>query len=461
MKSRMLFYLLLICFTASSCSKFLERAPEGQLTELEALKDETGLVNFLNGAYTYFGDDDFLGGRVQVVSELLGDHLSGDKFTGDYAEIFQRRNSIFGDTRDDLYLKGYKIINVSNKVLDNINKAATQKNALEGQAKLFRAVAHFELVRLFAQPYGYSTENNHPGIPLRLTAGKESIIRSTVKEVYDQVIADLKSADDLLPETNGNYVTKYTAKAYLAKVYFQMNMFADAYNYADQVIKSNKYELDANYNVRFGMGQSKEAIFRIVTVDSATGFKPGGELRGKFRSDNQLPALYFTQEFFNKATGVSADVRKNLYSNSLQPGFLVLTKYNRDNFDVMLVHLTEIKLIRAEAGAELAGSNAAAFATGLADINELLTRAYGGTSRNLPVNSSAAQVINTVRNERELEMTGEGNRVQEIKRIGARTGLSVDRRGTPWNCNGFILQFPKSELDANASFSLNPESGCF
>jgi hypothetical protein len=275
------------------------------------------------------------------------------------------------------------------------------------------------------------------------------------------VIADLKSADDLLPETNGNYVTKYTAKAYLAKVYFQMNMFAEAYNYADQVIKSNKYQLDTDYNIRFGLGQSKEAIFKIVTVQTATGFKPGNELRGKFRSDNQQPTLYFTQDFFNRATGVATDIRKSLYSNSLQPGFLVLTKYNRDNFDVMLVHLTEIKLIRAEAGAELAGSNAAAFATGLADINELLTRAYGGTSRNLPVNSSASQVINTVRNERELEMAGEGNRVQEIKRIGARTGISVDRRGTPWNCNGFILQFPKSELDANASFILNAEGGCF
>jgi hypothetical protein len=70
-------------------------------------------------------------------------------------------------------------------------------------------------------------------------------------------------------------------------------------------------------------------------------------------------------------------------------------------------------------------------------------------------------VIAAARTERELEMVGEGNRLNEIKRIGARSGVNVDRRGSVWNCNGFILQFPKSEQDAFSSFQMNPEGGCF
>ncbi|MBN9296952.1 MAG: RagB/SusD family nutrient uptake outer membrane protein [Filimonas sp.] len=120
-----------------------------------------------------------------------------------------------------------------------------------------------------------------------------------------------------------------------------------------------------------------------------------------------------------------------------------------------------MKLIRAEAGAEIATSNAAALTVAITDINDIMTRAYGGTTNNLPPTATATGVISTVRTERELEMIGEGNRLQEIKRIGVRTGQNIDRRGSPWNCNGFILQFPKGEQDAYAPFVLNPEGGCF
>ncbi len=62
----------------------------------------------------------------------------------------------------------------------------------------------------------------------------------------------------------------------------------------------------------------------------------------------------------------------------------------------------------------------------------------------------AATIISTARRERELELS-EGNRTLEIKRIGARTGINIDRRGARWNCPGLVLQFPISE-QANASF---------
>ena len=117
-----------------------------------------------------------------------------------------------------------------------------------------------------------------------------------------------------------------------------------------------------------------------------------------------------------------------------------------------------MKLIRAEAGAELGG---ASLAVAITDINQLMTRAYGSTTFNLPGTATAALVISTTRNERELEMVGEGNRTQEIKRVGARSGINIDRRGSVWNCPGFLLQFPKAEKDANPTFTMNPEGGCF
>lgn len=454
-------FFALLLFTG--CKKFLERPPEGQLTKEEAIKDEQGLLNFMNGIYGYIGDGDYMGGRVQILNDLLGDELKGDRLTGDYAEIYKRQNSIFGGTRDAMYLKAYKVIDRSNVALENLSVASAQKDFIEGQAKFFRGMSHFELVRLFAQPWGYTPDNSHLGIPIRTVSSAQPLNRATVKEVYEQVIADLKAADSLLPATpaGGKFytATKWAAKAYLAKVYFQMNDFANAYQYADEVIKSGKFQLDDTYDKRFSQGGSTEGI--LVIRDQTTSYAPGGELRSNYRSDKGIPTLNFTDAFYNLATAKAADKRKTWYSNTLQPGYNVLTKYNKDYFDLPVVHLTEIKLIRAEAGAEIASSNAAALTTAIGDINDILTRAYGSSAQTLPATASAAGVINTVRAERELEMVGEGNRTQEIKRIGVRNKVSVDRRGSPWNCNGFILQFPKSEQDAYAPFQLNPEGGCF
>ena len=454
--------MVLVITSMISCKKFLERPPEGQLTEEQALQTEADLSAFSNGIYTLLGNDDFLSGRQQVMTELLGDEYKGDRFTGDFSEIFRRQNSFFGGTRDAYYKKGYRIILDANIILKHLDLATTQKSRIEGEARFFRGLAHFEMVRLFAQPWGFSPDNSHLGIPLRTEYSLESLNRSTVKVVYDLVISDLLAAESLLPDVpaNGKYytATKWAAKAYLAKVYFQQNNFAKAYQYANEVIASNKFTLDAHFDKRFSKGLSTEGI--IVLVDQATPntYNPGGELRNNFRSDLGIPAFTFTDQYYNIATARATDLRKPWYSNTLQAGYNVLTKYNKNFFDLPLTHLTEMKLIRAEAGAETGGAN---LAVAIADINELMTRAYGGTAFNLPALASAALVISTTRAERELELVGEGNRTQEIKRIGARNGTNIDRRNSVWNCPGFILQFPKVEKDANPSFVLNPEGGCF
>lgn len=454
--------LLTIALASGSCSKFLDRPPQGQLSKNEVFTNDSNIVALNNGIYTLIGDGNFMGGRVQALSDMLADQLDGSDLKGDFSEIYKRQNSIFGGTRDDMYKKAYLVITTANKILENIDAViADHRGYIKGQSLFFRGMAHFELVRLFAQPYGYSSDNSQPGIPLRVSASLNSIPRSTVKQVYDQVIADLKSADSLLPADAGDggkfyTATKWIAEAYLAKVYFQQNDFANAFQYADQVIKSGKFQLDTAFSSRFSLGLTKEAIFRLA--NQAGGFQPGTEYISNWRSDTKPPTLYFTGQFYTYATSDPADRRLKWYSSTIKPGFNSLTKFNFNYMEEPITHLTEIYLIRAEAGAELGGASLPAAIT---DINQILTRAYGGTSHNLSPSSSAGAVISVVRTQRELEMVGEGNRLQEIKRIGARAGTNIDRRGSPWTCNGFILQFPKGEQDANASFQLNPEGGCF
>ena len=455
-----IYILVLGCVAVyvSSCSKFLERKPSGAFTEEEAIKNDADLQALINGAYTDYCNKVY-SGKLQWVEDLLGDQAVGTLYTGDDGEIFKRKTSIFGDYKNGLYTDVYRPAYIGNIVLKNIGKATSAKNEIEGQAYFLRALTHFDAVRLWAQPWGFTSDNTHNGVVLRLSADVTPGERSTVKAVYESIIADLKNAENLLgDQVTLGFASKWAAKAFLARVYFQQNDFANAYAYADQVIKSNKFQLDASYANRFSIGLSKEIIFGFKFVDN--NLYPGGELKNRYRSDVGFSAqgrFHVTSIFYTAAT-TAGDVRGTAwYSNTLVPGYNVLTKYNKNNFDVALMGYTEIKLIRAEAGAETGAAN---LATAIADINDILTRAYGGTSKNLPANALAATVITTARRERELELVGEGNRIQEIKRIGARTGTSIDRRGGQWNCPGLALQFPISEQAANASFQMNQEGGC-
>jgi hypothetical protein len=447
-----------IALGTPSCKKFLDSKPVNQLPEEEAIATEADLQALINGAYSDYINKVY-NGKMQWIEDLLGDQAIGTLYTGDDGEIYKRKTSIFGDYKNGMYTDMYRPAFVGNKVLENINKAAAGRNAIEGQAYFLRALSHFDAVRLWAQPWGFTADNSHNGIVLRFTSVLAPGQRSTVKAAYESIIADLKKAEGLLgDEVATGFANKWAAKAFLARVYFQQNDFANAFTYADQVIKSNKFQLDPLYASRFSVGLSKEIVFGFKNVSGS--LEPGGELRSRYRTDvNFSPQgqFYMTNTYYAAAT-TAGDVRATAwYSNTLRPGFNVLTKYNKNNFDVVLMGLTEIKLIRAEAGAETGGTN---LAIAIADINELRDRAYGGTKAPLGPATPAADVIATARRERELELIGEGNRIHEIKRIGARTGLNIDRRGARWNCPGLALQFPISEQAANASFQMNPEGGC-
>jgi tetratricopeptide (TPR) repeat protein len=450
--------ILLLAFTAffvTSCSKFLERPPESKLEEEEALVDETSLQSLLNGAFNTQATEIY-NGRLWFISDLMGDQANGVLYSEDNGEIYNRRTSFFGAFKNDTYTRIYQNIYRANKVLQKIDLASANRNKIEGEARFIRGLMHFEAVRLWAQPWGFTAENNHLGVPIRTASDIDVIGRSTVKEVYDFVITDLQAADSLLPDAPVlGYPSRWAAKAALAKVYFQQNNFAQAFDYANQVINSNKFSLDDVHSKRFSPDASNEIIYGFRNIQGV--LEPGSELRDRYRSDvgfSPNSDFKVTEQFFNQATQ-QGDVRASWYTTASD--YRAITKYNANQFNVAVIHLTEIKLIRAESAAEIGGAN---LAIGISDLNDILTRAYGGTTMNLPETASPADVIRVARAQRELEMIGEGNRLQEIKRISARTGASPDRRGAPLFCPGMVLQFPQGEQAGNINFIMNPEGGC-
>jgi starch-binding outer membrane protein, SusD/RagB family len=444
----------LVWFTA--CKK-IEIKPTGTVETSEAITKEADVKAVLNSAYSPLAGGNFYGGRLQKVSEYLADQANGASVTSYDGDIVNYKSSPNGGT-GDVYKEPYYVIQRANKVIENIalvtSSAATKDNYI-GQSKFLRAIGHFELVRLFGQPYGFTADNAQPGIVIRTISEQElSKARNSVAEVYTAVLNDLREAQSLLPSSNGIYPTKWAAKAYLAKVFFQMNKFDSAYKYANEVITGSTATFDnsATYITnRFSNPVSTEALFYLINDPNNIRF---GGLRNDGATNLSL-ALPITAATYNAGTANSNDVRKNWYTSTA--GIYGINKYKANPFVLSVLHITEMKFVRAESAAELNTNLPVA----IGDINDITNRAYAGTLAALPNTATAATIKNRVRAERKLEMIYEsGDRLQEIKRIGAKGEPSVSHGSAPWNCNGMVLQFPASEFNVNTNFLPNPTGGC-
>jgi starch-binding outer membrane protein, SusD/RagB family len=452
----------LLLAVLAGCKK-IEVKPLGQVPPEDAIKNESDVMATLNATYTPLRGDNFWGGRSQTISELMADFVDGSSFaTGDWPSIYNLATQATNGTVNNIYREPYIIIQRANVTLENLSLIGTEANRknAEGQAKFMRAFCHFELVKMFAQPYGFTADNNHPGIVIKLSSEQElGRKRNTVKEVYDQIIKDLKEAETLLPTTNGNYPTSWAAKAMLARVYFQMNDFANAYTYSNAVIASNQFAFDNTASFvtnRFNSPKTSEAIWWIV---NEAGQNPSfGTLRNNVNPDQSI-GLPITKTAYTAGTANTNDRRAAWYKDSLTASgehVYSVRKYKATVIVLPVLHITEMKLIRAESAAETNQNLAVA----IADINDITNRAYGGNLAPLPGTATPSAIIARVRTERKLEMVFEsGDRLQQIKRIGVKGETSMVGQA-PWNCPGFVLQIPSTEVIVNVNFEQNPQGGC-
>lgn len=154
---------------------------------------------------------------------------------------------------------------------------------------------------------------------------------------------------------------------------------------------------------------------------------------------------------FNLGTSNASDARAAWYEESEE--YYALNKFNGDYLTVPYITITELKLTRAEAAAELNQH----LATAEQDLQDIMDRAYGTGTEDAP--SNAAALITEVRVERRKEFVGEGDIGQQLKRRGA-LGENIIVRGAPWDCPGMVLQFPQSEIANIPGFVRNEEGGC-
>lgn len=470
MKSLRLITAIAGCTVAlTGCDRMLEFEPGDVILAEDAINTADDLQRMLNSNYDVLAN--LLNGRQQSIAELLTDNMARPYSSLDYTAVWNRETNFFTPTTGGLYTDFYYAIYRANVVVESFDLVEGLDDAtrlrLEAESRFVRAVCHWYLVKMWAYPYGYTADNSHLGVPLRTDAVAPPSPRATVAEVYAQIIEDLEFAKANLPNENGPYATSMAASGFLAHIHFLRQDWGASRSEAERVINSGLFQLDSDLD-RYEAGSDSVLAGDLINPETVFGITGGyfsvdGDsllndrsyaFRDNFRQDNNLnPQLTFSDDIYDLFQLNSADDRGDwIESNGVTHK---VTRFdNKQFFNVPIVHLTGLHLLRAMSVVESGGE----LQTAIGDINAIRDRAFGADLNDLDPTSNAAAVLAAAREEYRKETLCEGWELDQMKLRGVM-GEPETVRDAPWDCPGSLLQFPNSSTTA-AGFILNDEGGC-
>lgn len=270
-----------------SCNEdFIEILPESTVTVERVYKTDKdfedaviGIYNGLQDPYSRFWQfSDLRGDDTQQDAERQTDRVRVDDFVMDV------NDDLLSDTWSDYYALIFRI-NTMLAHIDGANEAVVpNKDLYAGEAKFVRALAYFDLVRIFGDVPMITT-------PITIEESYKTP-RENVDVVYDQVIIkDLLEAENSLPEVRGakavGRATKGAAKALLGKVYLTRHDFANAEAKLQEVTTMG-YALLPDFNDLFDYSKDEhhsEYIFDIEYIDG--GFGLGSTFTSTFLVETQ------------------------------------------------------------------------------------------------------------------------------------------------------------------------------
>lgn len=287
MKQVKYWILLLLGFQGllAGCKKsFLEVPPKANPVRNQYVSSLSTCEEYLNGIYADISAN-VITKYFPTYPDLVADNIKPaassmfSMYSWNQASSEDMNFSPTSLNMNALWVSGYRVIRSCNYLLENIDRYsgenATKTANIKGQALSLRAFLYHLLVNVFAQPYSFSANGEHPGVPYVLSSDYTAPIngRQTVAEVYKGIIDDLSQALTLLPNSQSNKFTigKTAARALLARVCLYKNDFALAKNMAREVINLVPLLPSALYPDNLFKLQDAEALFQLPPSVIATG----------------------------------------------------------------------------------------------------------------------------------------------------------------------------------------------
>ncbi|MVM38841.1 RagB/SusD family nutrient uptake outer membrane protein [Spirosoma sp. HMF3257] len=438
--------ITLVMLTAG-CSDVLNQVPVSALTQSSFFQNAADAEAAIITGYDALQGDDV---RLITWGDARADNLRvpvNEIGITDGGVLDFQNDNISTSSGYATWSRFYSGINKVNNVLAQVPTIKSPtitsvRDRIMGEAYFLRALNYFYLVRLWG------------AVPLvlepTLSLDKDlQPARTPADKVQEQIIADLKQAEKLLPltyasaiETRGR-ATQGAAQALLCKVYLwrssynQTNEWQLAADYAAKVIANTNYSLvsGANYSTIFRSKNTSESIFELQynynnqeTNGLSPYFLPRSSKVTTGGNQTVIPTQKLVDAFepgdLRKAASIytsdpATDQFPNLPTVAKYLGTVVgTTRYSDSN--LIFLRLADVILMQAEALAQLGKT---------ADATALVNRIRNRAGLTNTTASSKDAVLLAIEQERFVELCFEGHRWYDLLRTGrAKAVLGIDKK---------------------------------
>lgn len=516
--------LCLCSIALCSCEDFLDPSSTSEFVPKDAnslnelLLGEAYPRNDIDGMNIFLNllDDDITAMPYQTPQ----DGFDANRFLAAYTwqpDMFKMMEEA-GYSNTNMYEQYYELILGANAVIDYIDQVNDEKqniNYVLAQAYALRGFLYFKLVNIFGQPI--NSQPDALGVPLKLNSGVENtenaLDRRTVKDVYAQVINDLKEAERLYETLPAD---KQFAKDYrtslpmvqllLSRVHLYQENWSDAASYAHKVMTNSNFKLlDLNvvetlteegypfYKTYHAYSESSEVIWVYGSVSDMGSWVMSYAGTSNPKDNNRVMHAYFKASDDLMETYEDTDLRKERYIIKKavrdERGIDIWTPMAIGKLSVNIpqdngvslnnfykpisgsgvfgrsLRLSEAYLNYAEAKAMMyqMGTDANGATEAQDALDELRVKRYAANDfKSLDI-TDAEELIQFVRNERRRELCFEDHRWYDLRRWGMKEIKHVwyndaNTKSTftlTQGDKGYTIPIPDEAMDLNAALKQN------
>ena len=496
----------ILAASLSSCvNDWLDVAPSDGTDADAALTSSSDLAAARTGMYAalkgnsnlvdYYGQQFFVYGDVHAGDDYQYNNIGGSNRASFYYDMTYQTASEFSSSTSSsnvAWKSPYIVIGRANRIIaaaegGALSDAAEAKATIDqyaAEAKVLRALAHFDLVRIYGKPY---TEDQGASLGVPLVTGvlesNAKPARSTVAEVYTQVVKDLTeaiSSNALATETEPGYVSVWGAKAILSRVYLNMGDYANALSVAEDIIKNSGAALwtrDQYFKAwDASTPNESEFLFRLNVAGSTDNNDLNGI--GNLQQRDGYKEMVATKKFVDMLTSDPKDVRNDMFLPATAPKevatygtnkvFLNKLRGQGDNLRnvtiVPIIRLSEVYLTAAECAFRKNDKTKAVEYLNDLVKNRTTTEASLATVDNI--------TLERILIERRKELIGEGQRYfdalrnnETITRYTSEADKgwhkTLSKEAQSFNRDYFkaIAAIPQAEINANPNIKQNTGYG--
>jgi tetratricopeptide (TPR) repeat protein len=420
--------------------------------------------------------------QVQYLNFWMFGDLRGDDSWDELNKLTPGGIDNFYVSNDDAIIKStwqnyYNVIFSANTVLQKIQDAdpliITDKDRYIGEAKFMRALAYFDLVRIFGDVPLITA-------PVSIADSYKTPREKAAKVYSDVIIKDLQDAELKLPVSysgiNTGRATSGAAKSILGRVYMTLGDFVNAEAKLQEVTGMG-YALLSDYNDLFNYNKDEHHSEYIFDIEYERGIGEGNTFNADFMPNSAkmldfygvigpgrdfnspTPQLYAAFSDSDKRKDITVGVNGGFYDNdgNFIPFFLVnaqgyTKKYIAPSIpgdcpaNWKVIRYADVLLMYAEA---LNENNKTAEA--LDFLNQVRRRAGVGEYAGL----TQQQARDSIALERRLELSFEGVRWFDLVRTGKAEEALQSKGMQPYMT---IFPIPLSQIQLVNNQSIFPQN---